>query len=116
MSEGRERRSSETFCHPIAPVTVSRHVSELKGAVAGLLAQVVCADVEVLAGELVGSVGSDGERRLVVDVEHRPVAAASDGREQPAEVGGFFGGDGGGLGRTYSPWPWNMLPLGSSCT
>ena len=88
MSKGRERRSSEAFCHPIAPVTVSRHVSELKGAVAGLLAQVVCADVEVLAGELVGSVGSDGERRLVVDVEHRPVAAASDGREEPAPGAG----------------------------
>ena len=59
VSKGRERRSSEAFRHPIAPVTVSRHVSELKGAVAGLFAQVVCADVEVLAGELVSSVSGD---------------------------------------------------------
>ena len=63
VSEGRERRSSEAFSHPIAPVTVSRHVSELKRAVAGLLAQVVRADVEVLAGERVlGMAGVEAPR------------------------------------------------------
>ena len=54
-------------------------MNELQGAVAGLLTKVVSAHVEVLRRELVGGVGRDGERGLVVDVEHGAVAAAGDG-------------------------------------
>jgi len=70
------------FSSPSAPTCPRCSVDVWTPCVAGLLAQVVRSDVEVLAGELVSSVSSDGECRLVVDVEHRPVAAARDGREE----------------------------------
>ena len=81
MSEkrgGRERRRREALGHPISPIKGGGNVGEFQSAVASLLAQVVGAHVEVLGRELVCGVGGDRNRRLVVDVEDRAVAAASD--------------------------------------
>ena len=97
VRERGERGCGEALGHPIRPVEVGGDVNELQGAVAGLLTKVVSAHVEVLGRELVGGVGRDGERGLVVDVEHGAVAAAGDGSEEAAEVSGFFGGDGRGV-------------------
>ena len=74
----REGGRRQALGHPIRPIKGGGNVGELQGAVASLLAQVVGAHVEVLGRELVGGVGGDRNRRLVVDVEDGAVAAASD--------------------------------------